>query len=208
MERDHRGPRRAERRDQGGRRMGLRRRPAPAGHGHRAAARRRRGAHHRRPLRRRQGAPRRVHDRRRARSGRRARVGPQAGAGDHAADRGAAVPGRAGADAGVPTPAAEIERVFRAEYGRAVAVLVRVFGDIDVAEDAVQDAFTAALQRWPADGAAAEPGGLDHHHGPQPGDRPPAPRGVARRPARAGGAAARRATTRPRRAPCATTGCA
>jgi RNA polymerase sigma-70 factor, ECF subfamily len=49
-----------------------------------------------------------------------------------------------------PTP--EIERVFRAEYGRAVAVLVRVFGDIDVAEDAVADAFTTAVQRWPVDG--------------------------------------------------------
>jgi RNA polymerase sigma-70 factor (ECF subfamily) len=44
----------------------------------------------------------------------------------------------------------EIERVFRAEYGRAVSVLVRYFGDIDVAEEAVQDAFTAAVQRWPS----------------------------------------------------------
>jgi RNA polymerase sigma-70 factor (ECF subfamily) len=43
-----------------------------------------------------------------------------------------------------------IEQVFRAEYGRAVAVLVRVFGDIDVAEEAVQDAFVIAVQRWPA----------------------------------------------------------
>jgi RNA polymerase sigma-70 factor (ECF subfamily) len=47
-------------------------------------------------------------------------------------------------------PNSEIERVFREEYGRAVAVLVRVFGDIDVAEEAVQDAFTAAVQRWPS----------------------------------------------------------
>jgi RNA polymerase sigma-70 factor, ECF subfamily len=47
------------------------------------------------------------------------------------------------------TPAgAEIERVFREEHGRAVAVLVRVFGDIDVAEEAVQDAFAVALERW------------------------------------------------------------
>lgn len=38
----------------------------------------------------------------------------------------------------------EIERIFRAEHGRAVAVLVRAFGDIDVAEDAVQEAFAAA----------------------------------------------------------------
>jgi RNA polymerase sigma-70 factor (ECF subfamily) len=53
----------------------------------------------------------------------------------------------------------EIERVFRAEHGRAVAVLVRVFGDIDVAEEAVQDAFVAALQRWPATGPPPSPAG-------------------------------------------------
>src|SRR3954471_257387 len=56
---------------------------------------------------------------------------------------------------GVP----EIERVFREEYGRAVAVLVRVFGDIGIAEEAVQDAFVAATQRWPADGLPASPAG-------------------------------------------------
>ena len=55
--------------------------------------------------------------------------------------------------------ASEIERVFRAEHGRAVAVLVRVFGDIDVAEDAVQDAFVAAVQRWPVDGLPPSPAG-------------------------------------------------
>ena len=53
----------------------------------------------------------------------------------------------------------EIERVFREEYGRAVAVLVRICGDIDLAEEAVQDAFTTALQRWPADGLPASPAG-------------------------------------------------
>jgi len=58
-----------------------------------------------------------------------------------------------------PLPVAEIERVFRAEYGRAVAVLVRVFGDIDIAEEAVQDAFTAAVQRWPAAGLPPSPAG-------------------------------------------------
>ncbi len=56
-------------------------------------------------------------------------------------------------------PASEIERVFREEYGRAVAVLVRVFGDIDIAEEAVQDAFTAALQRWPSMGLPPSPAG-------------------------------------------------
>jgi RNA polymerase sigma-70 factor (ECF subfamily) len=53
----------------------------------------------------------------------------------------------------------EIERVFREEYGRAVAVLVGVFGDIDVAEEAVQDAFTTALQRWPSTGPPPSPAG-------------------------------------------------
>jgi RNA polymerase sigma-70 factor (ECF subfamily) len=56
-------------------------------------------------------------------------------------------------------PAAEIERVFRQEYGRAVAVLVGVFGDIDVAEEAVQDAFAAAVQRWPSAGLPQSPAG-------------------------------------------------
>src|SRR5919201_6112495 len=55
--------------------------------------------------------------------------------------------------------AAEIERVFREQYGRAVAVLVRSFGDIDLAEEAVQDAFTVAVQRWPAEGVPSSPAG-------------------------------------------------
>ncbi len=56
-------------------------------------------------------------------------------------------------------PASEIERVFRAEYGRAVAVLVRLFGDIGMAEEAVQDAFIAALERWPSGGLPPSPAG-------------------------------------------------
>src|ERR687887_2650600 len=56
-------------------------------------------------------------------------------------------------------PTDDIERVFREEYGRAVAVLVRVFGDIDVAEEAVQDAFTVAVQRWPSTGTPPSPAG-------------------------------------------------
>ena len=53
----------------------------------------------------------------------------------------------------------EIERVFREEYGRAVAVLVRSFGDIDIAEEAVQEAFTVAVQRWPDTGLPPSPAG-------------------------------------------------
>ena len=61
---------------------------------------------------------------------------------------------------GAPTlSASEIERVFRDEYGRAVAVLCRVFGDLDVAEDAVQEAFAAAVQRWPSAGLPPSPAG-------------------------------------------------
>ena len=60
----------------------------------------------------------------------------------------------------VHSPAqSSIEDVFRAEYGRAVAVLVRVFGDIDVAEEAVQDAFVEAVGRWPTDGVPPSPAG-------------------------------------------------
>jgi len=54
---------------------------------------------------------------------------------------------------------ADIERTFREEHGRAVAVLVRTFGDIDVAEEAVQDAFAVAIERWPRDGPPPSPAG-------------------------------------------------
>src|SRR4029453_18670186 len=53
----------------------------------------------------------------------------------------------------------EIARVFREESGRAVATMVRFFGDIDVAEEAVQDAFTVAVGRWPEEGLPPNPGG-------------------------------------------------
>ncbi|GGO90114.1 RNA polymerase sigma factor [Wenjunlia tyrosinilytica] len=56
-------------------------------------------------------------------------------------------------------PASEVERVFREEYGRAVAVLVRDIGDIGVAEEAVQDAFTEAVRRWPGTGLPPSPAG-------------------------------------------------
>ena len=58
-----------------------------------------------------------------------------------------------------PVSDSEIEDVFREEYGRTVAVLVRSFGDIDIAEEAVQDAFTVAVQRWPDTGLPPSPAG-------------------------------------------------
>lgn len=51
----------------------------------------------------------------------------------------------------------EIEKIFRDEAGRALATLIRLVGDFDLAEDALQEAFAAALQRWPAAGAPSNP---------------------------------------------------
>ncbi|HKE75472.1 MAG TPA: RNA polymerase sigma factor [Acidimicrobiales bacterium] len=56
------------------------------------------------------------------------------------------------------TPADQIARVFREESGRAIATLIRHFGDIDVAEEAVQEAFVTATQRWPETGLPPNPG--------------------------------------------------
>jgi RNA polymerase sigma-70 factor, ECF subfamily len=58
----------------------------------------------------------------------------------------------------VTTLAASVERVFREESGRAVATLIRILGDFDLAEECVQEAFLVALRRWPADGMPANPG--------------------------------------------------
>jgi RNA polymerase sigma-70 factor, ECF subfamily len=52
-----------------------------------------------------------------------------------------------------------IGRIFREESGRSVATLTRIFGDIDLAEDAVQEAFALALRKWPDDGLPPNPGG-------------------------------------------------
>jgi RNA polymerase sigma-70 factor (ECF subfamily) len=56
-------------------------------------------------------------------------------------------------------PTSEIEGVFREHYGRAVAVLVGAFGDIDLAEEAVQEAFATAVARWPSTGPPPSPAG-------------------------------------------------
>ncbi len=90
-----------------------------------------------------------------------------------------------------------------------MAVLVRVFGDIDVAEEAVQDAFAAAVQRWPATGLPPSPAGwiittarnraIDRLRREATRDDRHAQAALLHDPRRA----------RPRRrAPCATTGCA
>jgi len=55
--------------------------------------------------------------------------------------------------------ATDVERVFREAHGQAVATLVRVFGDIALAEDAVQDAFVVASDRWRSGGIPPNPAG-------------------------------------------------
>src|SRR5436305_14405491 len=51
----------------------------------------------------------------------------------------------------------DIETIFRNEAGRALATLIRLVGDFDLAEDALQDAFAAALENWPAGERPANP---------------------------------------------------
>ena len=53
----------------------------------------------------------------------------------------------------------DVERAFREAHGQAVATLTRIFGDITLAEDAVQDAFVTAVDRWPRDGVPDNPAG-------------------------------------------------
>jgi RNA polymerase sigma-70 factor, ECF subfamily len=58
----------------------------------------------------------------------------------------------------VTSDRAAIGRIFRAESGRSVAALIGMFGDVELAEDAVQEAFAVALRRWPEDGIPQNPG--------------------------------------------------
>ncbi len=58
----------------------------------------------------------------------------------------------------MPFDASELERTFRLETGRVVATLARLFGSIDVAEEAVQEAFVVATEKWPATGVPPNPG--------------------------------------------------
>jgi RNA polymerase sigma-70 factor, ECF subfamily len=62
-------------------------------------------------------------------------------------------------DSGARLEEAEVGPIFRAEFGRSVAALIRIFGDVDLADDAVQESFAVALEVWPRDGLPANPGG-------------------------------------------------
>jgi len=68
------------------------------------------------------------------------------------------MPDTQAAEPGAVGPGA-LDRTFRESAGRAVATLTRLFGDIDLAEEAVQEAFAVATQRWRTDGPPPNPGG-------------------------------------------------
>ncbi|MGH2466773.1 MAG: sigma factor, partial [Candidatus Limnocylindrales bacterium] len=61
-------------------------------------------------------------------------------------------------DEGGSATRSAIDRVFREESGRVLAALVRIVGDLDLAEEAVQDAFVTAMERWPREGLPRQPG--------------------------------------------------
>jgi RNA polymerase sigma-70 factor, ECF subfamily len=58
---------------------------------------------------------------------------------------------------GADDPRARIDRLYRTESRRVLATLIRLLGDFDLAEEALQDAFTAAAERWPREGVPANP---------------------------------------------------
>ncbi|HEX5882522.1 MAG TPA: RNA polymerase sigma factor [Actinomycetota bacterium] len=58
---------------------------------------------------------------------------------------------------GADDPRARIDRLYRTESRRVLATLIRLLGDFDLAEEALQDAFMAAAERWPRDGVPANP---------------------------------------------------
>ena len=71
-----------------------------------------------------------------------------------------------------------LDSVYRAESGRILATLIRLLGDFDLAEDAVHDAFAAALDRWPKEGVPGESAGVAGFD--RDGSRPSMPCAVAR----------------------------
>ena len=66
--------------------------------------------------------------------------------------------------------------MFREEHGRVIASLIAVFGDFDVAEEAVQSAFVTTLDRWPHVDLPLQPSRLDNHDRQAQGHRLPSPR--------------------------------
>src|SRR4051812_38519554 len=127
--------------------------PPGPGHRHDRPRARRRPRGHRRPVRRDQGDARRLLHDRRPRPGRRPGLGRQ---GAQRAVRQRRGPPDHGAPGGMTD--ATIARAFREEGPAILATLIRQVGDFTLAEDALQDAFAAAVATWPRDGVPDRPG--------------------------------------------------
>ena len=103
-----------------------------------------------------------------------------------------------GGDRGPPDRGvvAILDQVFREQWGRVLAALIGFLGDFDLAEEAAQEAFAIAAERWPREGVPSNPGRLADHDRAQPRDRPHPPRAHAgREDAAARGARGRARTT-------------
>src|SRR6266498_625224 len=88
-------------------------------------------------------------------------------------DRGSADHGvRHAAQVAPATTREVVDRLFREEQGQAVATLIRVLGDFDLAEEAVQEAFAMALQRWPGQGLPRNPAARSEEHTSELQSRP------------------------------------
>src|SRR3954451_15487705 len=152
------GPRRIRPGGERSRRVRRRRGPAARGHGDDRARAGRRADAHRRPVRGDQGAARRLLPARLQGPRRRAQLGGADPGGRDRRDRGPADHGLRGDPRLTGSPGnVLVDRLFRRESGQAVALLARILGDLDRAEEAVQDAFLVALERWPRDGVPANP---------------------------------------------------
>ena len=101
-----------------------------------------------------------------------------------------------------------VERVFREESGQAVATLIRVLGDFDLAEEAVQEAFLVAVERWPSAGVPDRPGAWIITTARNKAiDRLRRERGAGRAPGQPGPARGGPRARKPRCTPSPTTGC-
>ena len=74
-----------------------------------------------------------------------------------------------------------VEEVYRSDWGRIVATLIGLVGDFDLAEEAAQEAFTAAVDQWRVVRRAGVPAGVDHPDGAAQGDRPDSAAGAVGR---------------------------
>src|SRR5262249_453126 len=137
-----------------------RQRPAARPHGHEPAHPGRQGLHHRWPLRRDEGAARRLHPHRGARPERSdpARLeDPTGPSGRHRGSPGQGAQIALSSEETVEAARRQVHAVYRSGSRRVLATLIRLLGDCDLAEEALHDAFRAAVEQWPHDGVPASP---------------------------------------------------